>query len=61
MLDPRAIASIDEMRFLTGSESYVYNHGLRMYYSLEKYYGIKRDLRYISVFGKEEAAEERSR
>ena len=60
MLDPRAIASIDEMRFLTGSEIIPYIiTDLRMYYSLEKYYGIKRDLRYISVFGKEEAAEEK--
>jgi hypothetical protein len=60
MLDPRAIASIDEIRFLTGSEIIPYIiTDLRMYYSLEKYYGIKRDLRYISVFGKEEAAEEK--
>jgi len=60
MLDPRAIASIDEMRFLMGRDIIPYIiTDLRMYYSLEKHYGIKRDLRYISVFRKEEAAEEK--
>ncbi len=60
MLDPREIASIDEMRFLTGSDIIPYIiTDLRMYYCLEKYYGIKRDLRYISVLGKEEAAGEK--
>ena len=60
MLNPREIASIDEMRFLTGIDIIPYIvSDLRMYYSLEKYYGIKRDLRYISIFGNEVAAEEK--
>jgi hypothetical protein len=60
MLDPREIASIDEIRFLTGNDIIPYViTDLRMYYCLEKYYGIKRDLRYISVFGKEESAEKK--
>jgi len=60
MLDPREIASIDEMRFLTGHDIIAYIiTDLRMYYCLEKYYGIKRDLRYISVFGKDESAAEK--
>ena len=60
ILDPREISSIDEMRFLTGNDIIPYvTTDLRMYYCLEKYYDIKRDLRYISVFGKEEAAAEK--
>ena len=60
MLDPRSLSSVDEMRFLTGFDivPYVITE-LRLLYCLEKYYDIKRDLRYISVFGKEEAAEEK--
>jgi hypothetical protein len=60
MLDPREIAIIDEMRFLIGNDIIPYViTDLRLYYCLEKYYGIKRDLRYISVFGKEESAEQK--
>ena len=60
MLDPRSLSSVDEMRFLTGFDivPYVITE-LRMLYCLEKYYGLKRDLRYISVFGGEEAEEEK--
>ncbi|MBI5073693.1 MAG: hypothetical protein HZB62_00745 [Nitrospirae bacterium] len=60
MLDPRSMSSVDEMRFLIGLDivPYVITE-LRLLYCLEKYYDIKRDLRYISVFGREEAAEEK--
>ncbi len=60
MLDPRSLSSVDEMRFLTGFDivPYVITE-LRMLYCLEKYYGLKRDLRYISVFGGEVAQEEK--
>jgi MshEN domain len=55
MLDPRAMASIDELRFITGYD--IIPHvvtELRLLYALEKYYGTERDLRYISILGKEE-------
>ncbi len=57
-LDPRSMAAADEMRFITGYDivPYVITE-LRLLYALEKYYGIERDLRYISVFGKEEEKE----
>ncbi len=58
MLDPRSMASIDELRFITGYD--VIPHvvtELRLLYALEKYYGTERDLRYISIFGKEEEKE----
>ncbi len=60
MLDPRALSSVDEIRFLLGLDivPYVITE-LRLLYCLEKYYNLKRDLRYISVFGGEEAQEER--
>lgn len=60
MLDPKSFASIEEMRFVTGFDivPYVITE-LRLLYYLEKYYNIQRDLRYISIFGKEEAAEEK--
>ncbi|MBI5634089.1 MAG: hypothetical protein HZA15_11485 [Nitrospirae bacterium] len=60
MLDPRSLSTIDELRFLTGFDvvPYVITE-LRLLYCLEKYYDLKRDLRYISVFGKEDAQEEK--
>lgn len=60
MLDPRSLSSVDEMRFQIGLDiiPYVITE-LRLLYCLEKYYDIKRDLRYISVFGREEAQEEK--
>jgi hypothetical protein len=58
ILDPRSMESADEMRFITGYDivPYVITE-LRLLYALEKYYGIERDLRYISVFVKEEERE----
>lgn len=60
MLEPKSMSSIDEMRFLIGFDiiPYVITE-LRLLYCLEKYYGIKRDLRYISIFGGEETQEEK--
>jgi hypothetical protein len=60
MLEPRSLSSVDEMRFLTGFDviPYVITE-LRLLYCLEKYYGIKRDLRYISIFGGNEFQEEK--
>jgi MshEN domain len=58
MMDPRSMTQVDELRFVTGFD--IIPHAiteLRLLYVLEKYYGIKRDLRYISVFGKEEEKE----
>lgn len=58
MLEPRSMQSIDELRFITGYE--IIPHvvtELRLLYALEKYYGTERDLRYISILGKEEEQE----
>jgi hypothetical protein len=55
MLEPRSMTSVDELRFITGYD--IIPHAvteLRLLYALEKYYGTERDLRYISVLGKEE-------
>ena len=55
MLDAKDIASVDALRFRTGIDIVPYAiTELRLYYCLDKYYSIKRDLRYISVFGSEE-------
>ncbi|MDA8079060.1 MAG: hypothetical protein M0Z79_09005 [Nitrospiraceae bacterium] len=56
MLDPRSIAEVDELRFITGYDvvPYVVSE-LRLLYTLEKYYGVARDIRYISIFSKDEA------
>lgn len=50
VLNPKDIKEIDELRFITGFDivPYVITE-LRLLYALEKYYGIKRGLRYISV------------
>jgi hypothetical protein len=50
VLNPRDLKAIDELRFVTGYDiiPYVITE-LRLLYALEKYYGIKRELRYISV------------
>lgn len=60
MLEPGSLSSVDEMRFLTGFDviPYVITE-LRLLYCLEKYYGIKRDLRYISIFGGNDIQEEK--
>lgn len=58
MMDPKSMAAVDELRFMTGFD--IVPHAiteLRLLYALEKYYGTERDLRYISVFGKEEEEE----
>jgi len=49
LLNPKDIREIDELRFITGYDiiPYVISE-LRLLRALEKYYGIKRDLRYIS-------------
>ncbi|NJD56088.1 MAG: hypothetical protein FIA94_06745 [Nitrospirae bacterium] len=53
MLNPRSFDVIEEIRFKTGFDiiPYVITE-LRLLYYLEKYYGIKRDLRFISVHDK---------
>jgi len=50
MLNPKEMKDIDELRFVTGFEiiPYVITE-LRLLNALEKYYGIKRDRRYISL------------
>ena len=50
MLDPKGVKEIDEIRFITGLDiiPYVITE-LRLLYALEKYYGMKRELRYISL------------
>jgi len=54
MLDPRNIQSIEELRFLTGYDIFPYIASeLRLLFALERYYGIKRDLRFISILDRE--------
>ena len=54
LLDPRSMAAVDELRFITGYDIIPYvTSELRLLYALEKYYGLERDLRYISIFGKD--------
>jgi len=54
LLDPRSMAAADELRFITGYDIVPYvTSELRLLYALEKYYGLERDLRYISIFGRE--------
>lgn len=50
MLNPRSLKEIDELRFITGFDiiPYVITE-LRLLFALEKYYGMKRELRYISL------------
>jgi hypothetical protein len=50
MLNPKEIKDIDELRFITGYDiiPYVITE-LRLLHALEKYYGIRRDRRYISL------------
>ena len=50
MLDPANLKELDEMRFLTGFDIVPYAiTELRLLLTFEKYYGIKRALRYISL------------
>ena len=51
MLDPKDMKAVDDFRFISGYDIIPYAASeLRILYALEKYYGIKRDLRYISIF-----------
>jgi hypothetical protein len=64
MLNPNDLKEIDELRFVTGFDiiPYVISE-LRLLYSLEKLFGIKRELRYISLtdrFNPEAKVEEES-
>ena len=55
MLDPRSMAAVDELRFITGYDVIPYAVSeLRLLHALEKYYGVERDLRYIGTFGNSE-------
>lgn len=58
MLDPQSVVQIDELKFMTGYDirPYVVSE-LSLYYAMEKYYGIKRDLRYISIYNREKNKE----
>ena len=50
MKDPNDIPALDEIRFITGLDPKAYIASeIRIVFALEKYYGIKRDLRYISL------------
>jgi hypothetical protein len=53
MLEPQTFDRLEEFRFMTGFDiiPYVMSE-LRLLYCLEKYYGIKRDIRFISVYDK---------
>lgn len=59
MLNPKDLKAIDKLRFRTGFDivPYVITE-LRLLFGLEKFYGIKRDLRYISITDKEPSGEE---
>ena len=61
MKDPNDIALVDELRFVLGTEikGYIASE-IRILYALEKYYGIKRDLRYVSILEEEETWDARS-
>ena len=60
LLDPRSMAAVDELRFITSYDIVPYvTSELRLLYALEKYYGLERDLRYISIFGKEDEQEQK--
>lgn len=55
MLDPRDIQATDELRFVSGFDIIPYIASeLRILFALERYYGIKRDLRFISILDRED-------
>lgn len=55
MLDPKNMNAVDEFRFVSGYDIIPYAASeLRILYALEKYYGVRRDLRYISIFDRVE-------
>ncbi len=50
MMDPRNFQAMEDLRFLTGYDIIPYVASeLRLLYALERFYGIKRDLRFISI------------
>jgi len=54
MKDPNDIAIVDELRFIVGLDIRPYIASeMRIVFALEKYYGVKRDLRYVAVKGEE--------
>ncbi|MGW8271854.1 MAG: GspE/PulE/PilB domain-containing protein [Thermodesulfovibrionales bacterium] len=59
--DVQDASAIDELRFKSGFDivPYVVSE-IRLLYGLEKYYGIKRDLRYISIFSGKKTDPQRS-
>jgi len=60
MLDAKNIQAIDEFRFVSGYDIIPYiSSELRLLYALEKYYGIKRDIRFVSLIDKESVEEEK--
>ncbi|MBA4371555.1 MAG: hypothetical protein C0402_01695 [Thermodesulfovibrio sp.] len=57
MLNPRAFSEMEDLRFLTGFDVLPYAISeLRLLFCLEKYYGLKRDMRYISIFEEEDGS-----
>lgn len=51
MLDPKNVELLNDFRFMSGYDVIPYAASeLRVLYALEKYYGIQRDLRCISIF-----------
>lgn len=59
MLKPEDPALLDDFRFVSGYDIVPYvSSELRILYALEKYYGIKRDLRYVSIFDSIETGNE---
>lgn len=62
MLKPEDLALLDDFRFVSGYDIVPYvSSELRILYALEKYYGIKRDLRYISIFDSIETGNEKKK
>lgn len=56
--DPLSMSNEDELRFITGYDLIFFVlTELGLLFALEKYYGIERNLRYISVFTKGKAQE----
>ena len=56
MKDPNDMTVVDELQFIVGLDIRAYIASeMRILYGLEKYYGIKRDLRYVSLLDEERA------
>jgi hypothetical protein len=54
MKDPNDMNALDELRFIVGLDIRPYIASeMRIVFAMEKYYGIKRDLRYVAVKGAE--------